>query len=105
MKSYLILSSGVSRIWLWGGQNIFDTRGVHKVSFPFVPQLLNLLLREATACKLRDRVVTSYDACISGTSRVPTVASFQRLKMEALISAPAECEVLSMIKILNAQSK
>ena len=33
-----------------GGQNIFDTRGVHKVSFPLVPQLLNHLLREATAC-------------------------------------------------------
>ena len=33
-----------------GGQNIFDTRGVHKVSFPLVPQLLIHLLHEATAC-------------------------------------------------------
>ena len=33
-----------------GGQNIFVTRGVHKVSFPLVPQLLNHLLREATVC-------------------------------------------------------
>ena len=33
-----------------GGQNIFDTRGVHKISFPLVPQLVNHLLCEATAC-------------------------------------------------------
>ena len=38
-------------------------------------------------------VMTSYDACNSGTSRVLTVASLQRLKMEALIPAPADCEV------------
>ena len=48
--------------------------------------------------------MTSHDACSSETSRVLTVASLQRLKMEALIPAPAHCEVRSVIKFLNAQS-
>ena len=48
--------------------------------------------------------MTSYDACTSGASQVLTVASLQRLKMEALILAPADCEVLSVINFLNAQS-
>ena len=46
----------------------------------------------------------SHDACTSGTSLVLTIASLQRLKMEALISAPAECEVWSVIKYLIAQN-
>ena len=48
--------------------------------------------------------MTSHDACTSGTSRVLTVASLQQLKMEALIPAPANCELRSTIKIFNAQS-
>ena len=36
--------------------------------------------------------------------RVVTVASLQQFKMEALIPAPADCEVQSVIKFLNAQS-
>ena len=48
--------------------------------------------------------MTSQDICTSGTSRVLTVASLQRLKMEALIPAPTECEVQFLIKFLNAQS-
>ena len=63
-------------------------RGIHKVSFPLVPQLINHLLYEVTAC----------------TSRVLTVTLLQWLKMGALIPAPADCEVQSMIKFLNAQS-
>ena len=51
-----------------------------------------------------ERIMTSHDACTSGTSRVPTVASLAILKMEALIPAPADCEVRSLIKFLNAQS-
>ena len=47
--------------------------------------------------------MTLQDACTSGTSRILTVASLQRLKMEALIPAPANCEVRSVIKFLNAQ--
>ena len=46
----------------------------------------------------------SYDAYTSGTSRGLTVPSLQQLKMEAVISAPADCEVQSVIKFLNAQS-
>ena len=46
----------------------------------------------------------SHDSCTSGISRVLTIASLQRLKMKALIPAPANCEVLSVIKFLNAQS-
>ena len=42
---------------------------------------------------VRDRVTTSHDASTTWTSRVLTVASLQRLKMEALIPAPADCEV------------
>ena len=38
-----------------------------------------------------------------GTSRVLTVALLQRLKMEDLIPAPADCEVQSVIKFLNTQ--
>ena len=52
-----------------------------------------------------DRVMASHDACTSETSRVLTVASLQRLKMEALIPEPDDCEVRSVIKFLNAQSK
>ena len=48
--------------------------------------------------------MTSLDACTRGTSRVLTVASLQRLKTEALIPAPADCEVQSVTKFLNAQS-
>ena len=51
-----------------------------------------------------DRVMMSHDACTSGTSTVLTVTSLERLKMEALIPAPADCEVRSIIKCLNAQS-
>ena len=52
---------------------------------------------------VHDRVMTSHDACTSGTSIVLTVASLQRSKVEALISAPVDCEVWSGIKFLNAQ--
>ena len=54
--------------------------------------------------RVRDRVMTSHDACTSGTSRVLTVASLQRLRMDALIPAPADCEIASTIKFLNAKS-
>ena len=54
--------------------------------------------------RVLDRVMTSHDACTSGISRVLTVESFQRLNMEALIPAPADCEVRSVIKFLNTQS-
>ena len=47
--------------------------------------------------------MTWHDARTSGTSRVFTVASLQRLKVESLIPAPADCEVLSVMKFLNAQ--
>ena len=53
---------------------------------------------------MRERVMTSHDACTSGTSRILIVASLQRLKMEALILAPADREVRFTIKFLNAQS-
>ena len=49
--------------------------------------------------------MTSHDACTSGASRVLTVALLQRLKMETLIPAPANSEMRSVIKFLNAQSK
>ena len=48
--------------------------------------------------------MTSHDACTSGTSRVLTVASLQRLKMEAVIPAPSDCGLRSVIEFLNAQS-
>ena len=48
-----------------------------------------------------DRVMTSHEACTSGTSLVLTVASLQRLKLEALIPAPADCEVRSVIQFLK----
>ena len=51
---------------------------------------------------VRDRVMTSDDACTSGTSLVFTVTSLQRLKTEALIPAPADYEVRSVIKFLIA---
>ena len=48
--------------------------------------------------------MTSHNAFTSGTSRVLTVASLQRLKVEALIPAPADCYVRSVVKSLNTQS-
>ena len=39
---------------------------------------------------VRVRVMILYDTCISRTSRVLTVASLQRLKIESLIPAPAD---------------
>ena len=51
-----------------------------------------------------DRVMTSNNACTSGTSRVLTVASLQRLKVETLIPPHVDYEVLCVIKFLNALS-
>ena len=48
--------------------------------------------------------MTSHDTCTSGTFRVLTVASLLWLKIEAPIPEPADCEVLSVIKFLNAQN-
>ena len=48
-----------------------------------------------------DKVMTSQGDCTSGTSRVLTLASLQRLKMEAHTPAPADCEVRSVIKFLK----
>ena len=62
---------------------------IHKVS----------LLRDATTCT--ERVMTTHEACTSGTSRVLTVSLFQRLKIEALILAPTDCEVHSVMKFLK----
>ena len=67
-------------------QSTFSTR----------PTASKPLLREAL--RVLDRLMTSHDACTSGTSRVLTVASLQRPKMEAFIPAPANCEVRSVIK-------
>ena len=53
---------------------------------------------------IRDRVMMSHDACTSRMSWVLKVASLLRLKMEALIPAPADCEVWSVIKFLSTQS-
>ena len=41
--------------------------------------------------------------CTGGTSQVVTIGSLQRLQMEALIPAPADCEIRLIIKFLNAQ--
>ena len=46
--------------------------------------------------RVHDRVMTSH-TCNSGTSRVLTVEFSQRLKMEAVIPAPSDSEVRSMI--------
>ena len=53
---------------------------------------------------VRDKVMVSHGSYTSGTSVFLTVASFRQLKMEALIPAPTDCEVQSMMKFLNAQS-
>ena len=79
-----------------------NTRHVHKVSFPLVPQLINNYC--VNRLHVRERVMSSHDSCTSGTSRVMTVASLQRLKLEAFIPASAYCEVRSVIKLFNAQS-
>ena len=83
--------------------HFLNTRGVNKVSFPLVPELVNHIVR-SDCVYVRDRILTSHDACTSGTYRDFTVASLQRLKMEALIPAPANCEVQSAIEFLNAQN-
>ena len=45
--------------------------------------------------------MTSHDGSTSGTFRVLTVASLQRLKIEAFILAPADSEMQSVIKFLK----
>ena len=65
---------------------------VHTVSFTLVPRLANHLLH------LRDRVMTSHDTWTSGTSRVLTIPSLHRLKLEAAFPAPANYEVRFLIK-------
>ena len=52
--------------------------------------------------RIRVRVMMPHDTCIS---RVFTVALLQRLKMEALIPAPADCEVRSSIKFLKNKQR
>ena len=47
--------------------------------------------------RVRDMSNESHDTCTSGTSQILTVALLQRLKMEAFIPAPADCEIRSMI--------
>ena len=49
--------------------------------------------------------MTSHDACTSGTTRVLTVASLQRLKMEALIPAPptVKCDLWQSFWMHRAQ--
>ena len=54
--------------------------------------------------RVRDRVMTSHDTCTSGTFRYLTVPSLKRLKLEVLIPEPADCEVRSVIEVLNAES-
>ena len=81
------------------------TCSIHKVSFQLVPQLSNHLAYCLKRLHVRDRVMTSHDACTSGTFWVLTVASLQRLKMESHIPAPADCEVRCLTKFLNAQSE
>ena len=54
--------------------------------------------------RIRSRVMSSHDACTSGSSEVLTVASMQRLKLEALFPAPVDCQVRSVIKFLKPQS-
>ena len=49
--------------------------------------------------------MSSHDSSSSKTSRVLTVPSLQPYKVEVLIAALADFEVLSMIKFLNAQSR
>ena len=53
---------------------------------------------------VRERVMMSLDACTSGTTRLLTIASLQRLKTEVRIPAPVDCEMRSVIKFLNARS-
>ena len=48
--------------------------------------------------RMADEHVPYYRALISGNFRVLTLVSLQRLKMEALIPAPADVEMRSMIK-------
>ena len=47
------------------------------------------------------RIMKSHDTCISRNFLVHTVASLERLKKEALIPAPADYEVGSLIKFLK----
>ena len=75
------------------------TRDVHKVRFPFASKPF-----VAWRGCVYVIVVTSHDAFSTGTSRVFRVASVQRLKVEALIPAPTNCEMHSVMKFLNAQS-
>ena len=101
------------RPWTYG----FDSASECYLMFVLLHKLLGCLYEgcpqsrwptRSTAIKLfiawSDIIMTSHVACTSGTSRVLTVASLKRLKMEALSPAPIDYEVRSVIKVLNAQS-
>ena len=51
--------------------------------------------------RVRDIEMTSHDACTCRTRRILTVASLQRLKEEAFIPTPVDCEVRSLIKFFE----
>ena len=59
--------------------NVGLTRGIHKVSFPLVPQLLNQLQYYVKWLPVRAEyaLMTWCDACTSGTSQVLTVTLLQ----------------------------
>ena len=78
--------------------------GSQQSKFPTRPRASKPFIARSDCVYVRDRILTSHDACTSGTYRDFTVASLQRLKMEALIPAPANCEVQSAIEFLNAQN-
>ena len=86
--------------WTWRRQSGFQStyKGRPQSKFPTRPTVYCVKLLH-----VHDRLMTSDDACSSGTSLFLTVASLQRLKMEALIPSSTDCEVRSVIKFLNAQ--
>ena len=76
--------------------------GCPQSQFPTPPTAIKQCI--ARSYSVYERVMTSHDTCTSGTFRVLTVASLQRLKMEALIPAPSDYEVRSMIKFFAGRN-
>ena len=93
----LLIGSEIINNQIWEIVNSnYDGRPQSKVSH-------SSLSFQTIYCEKRLRVRENDVACTSRTSRVLTVASLQLLKMKALILTPADYEMRSIIKFLNAK--
>ena len=87
-----------SLAWIWK----YEERPQSK--FPTRPTAIKTIYI-VKGLRVRDWIMTSHVPCTSGTSRIFTASSLQRLKLETLVPVPADFEVRPVIKFLNAKTR